>query len=324
MAENVFGDSQFSLDSIGEAQRAQIAKSRAIIEQKEKGVDMAKTVGETKLFMSGHGIMNAIKPLKPRIKKLAGRKANEFKKTIKNKISDYVDGDGGKSRRLNEFKAEQDDLNEKGDFQSYRKRFGKLSDEDKDSIRENLKDNPEFSSTEDLESLGEASEKEAAMEKNTQLLRDQVSEKETNNFMENDASKVAEEESSSTLDNVKNAVSDVASRAKNVISDGFKSGDEALNTSTNVVNGAVDDAKAVLKTEAKKMAESELSSEAVGDTIAGLGSAALDSIPGADIIGAIMGAGIAIKKAIQVRRLEKKDENVIADAPVVGSLQQIL
>ena len=168
-------------------------------------------------------------------------------------------------------------------------------------------------------------EKDVAMEKNTELLRSQVSEKETSNFMENDANEVAEgENAASTLDNIKSGLQDVASRAKNAISNVFKKGDDTLNTSTNAVNGAVDDAKAVLKTEAKTMAEDEVVGSTLADTAAGIGSAALDAIPGADIVGFALGAGVAIKKAIQVRKLEKKDENVIADAPVVGSLQQIL
>lgn len=323
MAENIFGNSQFSLAGIGDDERAEIAKNRAIIETKEKGVDMAKTLGETKLFMSGHGISNALKPLKPRIKKLIGRKANEFKKTVSNKVSDYLDGDGGKSRRLNEFKANQDKLNEDESFQAARKRFGQLSDDDKDEVRENLKQDPEFTGKEDLGNL-EDEDKLAAQEKNTELLRNQVSDKETSNFMENDAKEAAEEEASSTVENVKNAISDAGSAAKSAIKNAVGGGEDALNTSTNAVNkdAIANVAKKAIKGEAKGMAEEAVEGEAAADTAAGLGSAALDAIPGADIVGAIMGAGIAIKKAIQVGKLEKKDENMLANQ-VTGSFQQV-
>ena len=320
---DTFGDNQYSLDSIGTEAASQIAKQRAILEQKEKGEDMSKTVGETKLFMSSHGIAGALKPLKPRIKKLAGRKANEFKKTIKNKVSDYLDGDGGKTRRFNEFKQNQDKLNEDESFEGARKRFGKLSDEDKDDIRQNLKEDPEFSSKETIGNLAEE-DQEAAQLKNTQLLRDQVSEKETGNFIDNDAKEVAENEASSTLDNVKNAISDAGSAAKNAIKNVFKSGEDTLNSSTNALNkdAIADTAKKVLKGEAKTMAEGEVEGE-VADTAAGLASSALDAIPGADILGVVLGAGIAIKKAIQVKKLERKDETLIANKPIVGSLQQV-
>jgi len=314
---DVFGDTQFALSGIGESARAEIAKNRALIEQKEKGVDMAKTVGETKLFMSGHGIANALKPLKPRIKKLAGRKANEFKKAVSNKISDFLDGDGGKARRLKEFKDSQEAQDDS--FVNTRKRFGKLSKEDKDDIRENLKNDPEFTPKEDVADL-EEEDQEAAKLKNTQLLRDQVSQKETENFVENDANEAAENEATSTIDNVKNAISDAGSAAKNAVKNVVGSSEDVLNKSTNALNK--DAIKTSLKSEAKAMAEST-AEEDVGDTAAGLASAALDEIPGADILGAILGAGIAIKKAVQVRRLEKKDENLIASKPGVGVLQQV-
>tara|TARA_R110001606_G_scaffold314079_2_gene460718 strand:+ start:1265 stop:2227 length:963 start_codon:yes stop_codon:yes gene_type:complete len=317
---DVFGNSQMSLNNIGEAKAAQISKHRSLIEAKEKGVDMAKTVGETKLFMSAHGIQNSLKPLKPRIKKLLNRKAGEFKTAVKNKVTDYLDGDGGKARRLKEFKASQDKLNEDDSFEGTRKRFNKLSDEDKDDIRQNLKEDPEFSSKEDIGNLADE-DQEAAQLKNTQLLKDAVSKGETANFVEKDAADTAAKSAA------KSGAEDVEEGIAGKISNFAKSGAKTLADGVNNLNSdAVSTAKSAIKAEAKSMAKSTIKSE-VGATVeegAGeVAGAALDAIPFADIAGLFIGAGIAIKKARQVRKLEKQDEGLIATAPVVGSLQQV-
>lgn len=528
MAENIFGNSQFSLNNIASEEAKQIGKHRAIIEQKEKGEDMAKTVGETKLFMSAHGIQNSLKPLKPRIKKLIGRKTSEFKKKASNTLSDYLDGDGGKSRRLNEFKDSQDKLNEDLSYPTAKKRFQALNDEDRDSVRESLKNNPEYTGKEDLDAepdfndvdnledfraedkktrakfndldddtkdkikkdldndddvkspaeikaiedpeeqleervnrssaindkmneLSGSGDKESQMKNNTKLLREAVSDKETSNFLEKETtqaetdataaegkaarfkafkdsqdaanegatksslnsriSNLPEEDRVSTARKInydpeyktndqisrmqdfearnaptgstpkselaqntnneiakreissveeKNFVAndadeagaegaesttltDVASSAKSAISNFVQSGKEALakgvnglnkesisNAIKNTIGGATEEAsttaslaKGALKAEAKSMAESTLAEGAIGDTAAGVASAALDAVPGADIFGALLGAGIAIKKAIQVKKLERKDEGLVADEPVVGSVQTV-
>lgn len=398
---DVFGDSAFTLQNIGSEKAKQIIKHRAIIEQKEKGEDMAKTVGETKVFMSAHGIQGALKPLKPRIKKLVNRKANEFKKGVSNKINDFIDGDGGKNRRLQEFKDKQSDLNDDPDFNNVKKRFGELGDEDKASIRENIKANPNYTSKDDLDELDEAqpnydnitSRRGFAQEnnkmksklsdldkdtkkkltedidndpnvkssleiqdiadpeeklaqrtirskaindkidelspensvgelkvQNTNILRDEVSNKETSNFIENDAKSVAESEEANIGEDAGSIVSKISNFAK--------SGSKALADGVNSLNKtAVSSAKALtkgaIKSEAKTMAKGTVEADIGEETAGEVGAAALDAIPFADIAGLFVGAGIAIKKAVQVRKLEKKDEGLVAAAPVVGSLQQV-
>tara|TARA_R110001632_G_scaffold11851_4_gene41974 strand:- start:2526 stop:3464 length:939 start_codon:yes stop_codon:yes gene_type:complete len=308
---DVFGNSQFNLNEIGTESAKEISKNRAIIEQKEKGEDMSKTVGETKLFMSAHGIANALKPVKPRIKKLVNRKIGDFKKAASNKISDFIDGDGGKSRRLKEFQQEQEELNASDEFSDVRSRFGKFSDEDKDAVRSNLKENPEFTGKADMDELDEA-EGAAAKLKNTQLLKDEVSKTETKNFVENDAKQAAEAETS-TAESAEPDVASLASKATNFVKSGAQS----------VKDGVADLAKKTIKSEAKAMAKSTVETEAAEETAGEVGSAALDAIPGADVVGAVVGAVIAIKKAVQVGKLERKDKALVAAAPVTGAMQQV-
>ena len=307
---DVFGNSQFNLNEIGTESAKEISKNRAIIEQKEKGEDMSKTVGETKLFMSAHGIANALKPVKPRIKKLVNRKIGDFKKAASNKISDFIDGDGGKSRRLKEFQQEQEELNASDEFSDVRSRFGKFSDEDKDAVRSNLKENPEFTGKADMDELDEA-EGAAAKLKNTGLLKDEVSKTETKNFVENDAKQAAEKELSSS--SAETDVASLASKATNFVKSGAQS----------VKDGVADLAKKTIKSEAKAMAKSTVETEAAEETAGEVGSAALDAIPGADVVGAVVGAVIAIKKAVQVGKLERKDKALVADQPVTGAMQQV-
>lgn len=402
---DTFGNSQYSLDAIGSTKAQQIAKQRAIIEAKEKGVDMAKTVGETKLFMSAHGITNALKPLKARIKKVAGRKANEFKKTIVNKVSDLIDGDGGKSRRLKEFKSKQSVVDEDESFAGVRKRFGKLGETDKEDIRSNLRENPDYMEKEDVDNLtGDV--KDAQSAQNTKLLKDEVSNKETENFVKDDAEEDGgaarrlkvfnqekeERDADPSYDAVKNrfdklsgddqdaigekltsnpdymdraGIKELGSQAekdtqqltnrgllkdevsktetKNFVENDAKTtvdndiADQVTGIGSKIGNFAKSGKQAVsdaadklntagIKKAAKKMAENTVADDGeaiAGDTVGEVAGAALDAIPFADIFGAILGGSIAIKKARQVRKLERKDESIVADAPVTGSLQQV-
>ena len=311
---------------------------------------MAKTLGETKLFMSAHGIGNALKPLKPRIKKVLGRKANEFKKDLNTKVSDLLSKDGGKARRLKDFKSSQDDDNEGADYSSLRKRFKNLSDDDQDGIRDNLAKNPDWTggsatdskTTQKFKTPEEAEEVEENNVQNREIYKDEVSKAEEKNFVEKDAESVAENEGKTLADTAQSAaqslsdkVGELANKAGNFVKSGAQRISDTVNGLNKTAGTVADDAEAEVskvaekkasKAVAKQMAEKTIAKDGeavVEDTVGEVAGAALDAVPLADIGGAILGGVIAIKKAIQVRKLEKEDEGLKPTIQVAGSTQQI-
>lgn len=289
-----------SIGALSDMASQSIQKQRAILEQKEKGEDMAKTVGETKLFMSAHGIHASLKPVKPRIKKYLGRKIRE----TANKIQDKLTGDEGQSRRAADFKASQDELNKSDKLSDIKQRFSKLNENDKDEVRDAVKNHPDFKSKDEIKDIADEDEEagNAAKEANTKILKDAISDKEGENFAtRNVGGQAGQSVEQITTDAAgESAVADAASEEAS-------SGAGKLFQGAKAIKSA---AKDLAKSTAKAAGE-DVAEEAGEETGAEVGSAALDAIPGADIIGAVLGAGIAIKKAIQVRKAEKTDENIV-------------
>jgi len=117
-------------------------------------------------------------------------------------------------------------------FDAVKNRFKKLSDEDKDDVRNNLENDSQFTSKETLENLPDDI-REASQLKNTSLLNDEVKQKEAQAGEEAGDALGEEPE---LLSGVKSAVSD----AKGAISDATDTG---LSSITSGVKSALSDAK---------------------------------------------------------------------------------
>ncbi len=128
-------------------------------------------------------------------------------------------------------------------FEGVKNRFKKLSDDDKDDIRNNLENNSEFTDKETLDSLPDTI-REASQLKNTSLLNDEVKQKEAQGEEET-GEKVGQEaedalgDEPELLSGVKSAVSD----AKGAISDATDTG---LSSITSGVKSALSDAKSAV------------------------------------------------------------------------------
>ncbi len=286
-----------SIGALSDMASQSIQKQRAILEQKEKGEDMAKTLGETKLFMSAHGIHASLKPVKPRIKKYLGRKLRE----TANKIQDKLTGDEGQSRRAADFKASQDELNKSEKYSDLKQRFSKLNDADKDEVREAVKNHPDFKSKDEVKDLDDEDEDagDAAKEMNSKILKNAISDKEGENF----ATRNVGGQAGQSVEQITTDTAGEAAVASTEAEEGA-SGAGKIFQGAKAIKGA---AKSLAKTAVEATGE-----EVAEETGASVGSAVLDAIPGADVVGAILGAGIAIKKAIQVKKAEKTDENLVS------------
>ena len=346
---------------LSESAASSITKQRAILEQKEKGEDMAKTLGETKVFMSGHGIQNALKPLKPRIKK-----------ALKDKIRSVANSLLGKGEEP-VTKSTSSGINS---LENIKGRYNKLDKGAKQEIRNNLTNNKDYTGKDDMSALSK--EEQGTAESNNNLLFDEevkgkeleasrdpdkirarfkklgsedqedvrskvfnnkdFKEEDDVNSLSADGKAAAQAKNSEILNNevtAKEAVSSAAGSEAEVGGQGVanlasrggsvvNSGKELLANATSRINKSA----AQIKKAAEDMAKKALSSNVEDDAAAGgeeaaegLGSAVLDAIPGADIFGLALGGSIAIKKAVQVRKAEKTDEGLVANQQASESYQ---
>ena len=140
------------------------------------------------------------------------------------------------------------------DFKSIKNRFKKLNDDDKDDVRNNLKDNSKFTDLDELDMLPDSISEYSRL-KNTDLLNDEVTAKEG---IGDDVVKKTGQEAEDALGDepellsgVKSAVSDAKSAlsdAKSAVSDGLDSGISSITSGVkDVASGLKDTVSSGLK-----------------------------------------------------------------------------
>tara|TARA_R110001592_G_scaffold246975_1_gene508966 strand:- start:2348 stop:3430 length:1083 start_codon:yes stop_codon:yes gene_type:complete len=186
-------------------------------------------------------------------------------------------------------------------FEGVKNRFKKLSDDDKEDVRNNLENNSEFTDKETLESLPDDI-REASQLKNTELLNDEVTSKE-GQAGEDIAEKTGEDaedalgEEPELLSGVKSALSD----AKSAVSDAADSG---ISSITSGVKSALSDAKSAVSDAATGVKDAV--STGVKDAVSGGGKSLAEKLAAKageaeaegggpeDPVGDIISAGLAV------------------------------
>ena len=182
-------------------------------------------------------------------------------------------------------------------FEGVKNRFKKLSDDDKEDVRNNLENNSEFTDKETLDSLPDTI-REASQLKNTSLLNDEVKQKEGDI-----AEKTGEDaedalgDEPELLSGVKSALSD----AKSAVSDATDTG---LSSITSGVKSALSDAKSAVSDAATGVKDAV--STGVKDAVTGGGKSLAEKLAAKageaeaegggpeDPVGDIISAGLAV------------------------------
>ena len=163
------------------------------------------------------------------------------------------DDDDDDAKPTEDAKPEDAVDDEDTSFEGVKNRFKKLSEDDKDDIRNNLENNPEFTSKEDLENLPDDI-REASQLKNTSLLNDEVKQKEAQAQETEETEQTLGEEPEllsgvkSTLSDAKSAVSDATDSGLSSITSGIKSTlSDVKSTVTDAATGIKDTVSSGIK-----------------------------------------------------------------------------
>ena len=271
-ARDAFANYDALINSMSAARAQKTAGERSQLEGKEKSEDMTKNVGEVKLFTSMQGVQKAIKPFKAAIKKAIKDKVSNVKDSLVQKLKDKLGlgEDGPQELAQKNLANAQDDL-------------ASLKSQNAENEVDRLKNEAEAAPEEqdalrganDLDRIAESDAEDAA------------------------ASKVGDAESA--LNDIQDITKPVSSSEG--VMDTLKAGFSAAKTvgQTALADAKSDASAAIEKQIAKVVATSAAEEEA---------DAPLDAIPGADIVGVIIGAAIAGHAAHKIHKLMKEDRNL--------------